>query len=113
MTPKLDKLEHKTAILKALERFGHDGHTIWSEEAWLATGLPAEWVRSVSQLHTSDGTLKGSICSNGQLLSELRGVYGLEALERMAQDLEASPAEACGRGFRASELTKNCLKILK
>jgi hypothetical protein len=99
----------KQAILDLLKVIGGDGHTLYdaADEAFQA--MPKELMDSVTRTHKSDGTAKGSIWKDGQLVEEMHAVYGLQLLWRLASEVGAdvtSATQKMGRGFQAQELTK-------
>ncbi len=112
----LNATDHKDAILKAMEKFGRDGHTVWESKAWEETGLPLEFLSRVIQNHASEkGNPKETIFSSkdGSVINECWGIYGLDALRSIANDLGCEQSRMHGRGFEAQDLTDKILKKLQ
>lgn len=110
----LNANDHREAILKAMDRFGGDGHTIFLSKGWEETGLPLEFLARVIRNHASDTSdYKGTIFGHdGKVIPECWGIYGLDALRCIANDLGCEPSRAMGRGFEAQELTGKIRKTL-
>mgnify|MGYP003152937129 CR=1 FL=1 len=99
----------KQATLDLLKVIGGDGHTLYDAADEIFQGIPKALIDMVTQTHKSDGTAKGSIWRNGQMVDEMHAVYGLDLLWRLATEAEADTkiaARKMGRGFQAQELTK-------
>ena len=97
------------AILDLLKEIGGDGHTLYDADNEIFQAMPKELMDLVTQTHKSDGTPKGTIFKDGQTVEEMRAVYGLDLLWRLATEVEADTkiaARKMGRGFQAQELTK-------
>ncbi|HEY8684787.1 MAG TPA: hypothetical protein VIO57_04195 [Chloroflexota bacterium] len=90
------------SILKAASRC--DGHTIFKPQAFLDAGLPNEIVEHVTRKHGSDGSPKGTIFVDGQPVTALTGVYGLDLLRFLATALNVEYRSAIGRGFEAQNI---------
>ena len=90
------------AILKAAALC--DGHTLFKPEAFIEAGLPEELVKSLTTTHRSDGSPKGTIFVNGQPVTSLEGVYGLDVLRFIAQVFGIDYPSKIGRGFQAQAL---------
>jgi hypothetical protein len=99
-------------VLKVIEG---DGHTLFSSKAFLDAGLPVDVVTHFTHVHATDlSDPKGVMTDNdGNLVSHLEGVYGLELLRGLGKSLGAATSKALGRGFEARELTKNIEQLLK
>jgi hypothetical protein len=99
----------KKVILNLLDEIGGDGHTLWGADADFFKGVPKEIMDSVTHTHKSDGTGKGSIFVNGEVVEELHGVYGLDILWRLAKETGSDTTHAggmFGRGSQARALTQ-------
>ena len=99
----------KKVILDLLEEIGGDGHTLWDADAGFFKEMPKDFMESVTQVHKSDGTPKGSIWSDGQLVEDMHAVYGLYLLWKLAKEVGANldrPHGLMGRGFQARALTE-------
>ena len=99
----------KQAILDLLKVIGGNGHTLYDAADEIFQGMPKELMDAVTQTHKSDGTAKGSIWRNGEMVPEMHAVYGLDLLWRLASEVGADTklaAQKMGRGFQAQELTK-------
>ena len=81
-----------------------DGHTIFKPEAFTDLGLAPEIVEAFTHTHKSDGSPKGSIFVGGQAVQSLKGVYGLDLLEFLAQALDVKYRGCLGRGFQAAAI---------
>ena len=86
-------------ILKAADLC--DGHSILDPQAFIDAGLPSAVVKHVTQTHTSDGTLKGTVHIDGQPVEQVEGVYGLHLLEFIALVLNVEYRRCFGRGSQA------------
>jgi hypothetical protein len=80
-----------------------DGHTIFTPEAFLEIGVPQELVDRCTTTHESDFsnpkyTISGP---DGKPLTELKGIYGLDALDSMVRDFKLEYEPTLGRGFQA------------
>ena len=96
-------------ILDLLKEIGNDGHTLWAADEPFFELMPKGFMESVTQTHKSDGTAKGSIWKNGEMVPELHSVYGLDLLWELAKEVGADTklaGQKMGRGFQAQELTK-------
>ena len=99
----------KKVILDLLKVGGGDGHTLWDADTDTFKDMPKDFMDSVTHVHKSDGSYKGSIFVNGERVEELRGVHGLGLLWALAREVGADTKKAAdkmGRGFQAHELTK-------
>ena len=90
---------------KLLDVIGGDGHTIYSADA-LKEQIDAYVIDRFTTVEKSDGSWKGSITSSetGELVSELRGVYGLTVIRSLAAHYGVT-SHAFGRGTEARQLT--------
>lgn len=97
MAPKIKDL---------LETIGGDGHTIWKESILdsFDDGIKSRFIRE----HKSDKkSYKGSIFDgNGNIIDELRGIYGLPLLQTICNDLNLEYECKNGRGFQAQVCTE-------
>jgi len=73
-----------------------DGWTIFDPAVF-----PARVADRFSDVHRSDGTHKGSISVDGQIVDSLVGIYGLVAVEEMCRDLGLAYRALMGRGSQA------------
>ena len=99
----------KKVILDLLEEIGGDGHTLWDADAGFFKDMPKDFMESVTQVHKSDGTAKGSIWGNEGMVPEMHAVYGLDLLWKLAKEVGANldrPHGLMGRGFQARALTE-------
>ena len=97
------------AILDLLKVIGGDGHTLYDAADEIFQTMPKALMDMVTQTHKSDGTPKGTIFKDGQIVEEMHAVYGLDLLWRLATEVGADTklaAQKMGRGFQAQELTK-------
>lgn len=99
----------KEVVLNLLDHIGNDGHTIWEADADFFSGMPEEFMGSVTETLKSDGSPKGTIWRDGEAVDEMQGVYGLTLLWRLARLIGADMDkhdQLMGRGFRACALTE-------
>jgi hypothetical protein len=110
-------MQSKAAIEKYLKEVGGDGHGIYAPEKFLKMGFDQEFVERYSFVHESDGSLKGSIYDdNLRVLPEVKGVYALDFIDGIADDVGADKTEAnrkMGRGFRAQCLVMAIRKSIE
>ena len=91
-----------TATLREIAtELNGDGWTIYGAEYLINKGIPGDVVRSCIATHRSDGTPKGTISLNGQVVESMVGVYSLTILERICRDLGLEVAGYFGRGSQA------------
>lgn len=81
-----------------------DGHAILKPEAFTAVGLPTEIVEHLTRTYRSDGSPRGTLFVNDQLVAELQGVYGLDVLRYLADVLGVKYMPAFGRGTGARNI---------
>jgi hypothetical protein len=91
-----------------------DGWTIYEPSKFTDAGLDASVVAAFSRNIKSDtrdpkSTIFGS---QGQVIKELQGVYGLELLEFIARCFDVH-SDKSGRGFRQGHLTEQLYAIWK
>lgn len=97
---------HRELIASLNEKIGHDGHTIW--EPSVLESFPVALQERFIEDHSSDGTVKGSITDNsGAMVEELKGVYGLDVLRAIVQDLGLKAESKFGRGFQATAYSRS------
>lgn len=96
-----------------MDAVGSDGHTIFSADALKEHGLDAYVIDHFTTVEKSDGSWKGSITDSrsGNLVDELRGVYGLTVTRSLANHYGVRSA-AFGRGTEARQLTAGILDII-
>jgi hypothetical protein len=73
-----------------------DGHSIYSPDFYVGFD-----VGSIAYCHTSDGTGKGTIFTDGEPVKELVGVYNLEFLYMIAGHCGVKYESKYGRGSQA------------
>ena len=105
-------------IRSVLDLIGNDGHTIYGVDEFKKFGLPDEFMERHITVHKSHKTNpKGMIFGEGgKLVPELKGVYGLDMLWGLANEVGADTGEAArkmGRGGQACELTISIRRALK
>ena len=99
----------KKVILDLLEVIGGDGHTLYDAADEIFRGIPKNVLESVTRVHKSDGTGKGSIWRDGRVVEEMYAVYGLNLLWKLAREVGANLERSqglMGRGFQARALTE-------
>ena len=94
-----------------------DGWIIVDPEEMISQGIPAEVVLPLIEIYESNPSdHKQSIYDgDGNLLNQLRGVYGLKLLYAIADNVGADTLEAnskIGRGSRAEALKKAIVAAL-
>ena len=97
------------AILTMVDAINGDGHSLYAADADFFAGMPKEIMESVTHTHKSDGTYKGTIFVNGEAVEEMHGVYGLDILWKVANEIGADTSLAggmVGRGSQARALTQ-------
>lgn len=104
-------MEKTTAMAEYIEKVGGDGHTIFKDSYIRAMGFTDAFVDRFCESHESGDSAKETIFStkDGKPMPECRGVYGLNFLYGIADDIGADTKIACskmGRGFQAQELAK-------
>jgi hypothetical protein len=80
-----------------------DGHTIFKPEAFLEVGVPQALVDRCTDIYESNfddpkHTISGP---DGKPVNQMKGVYGLDALESMVRDFALPHDVKFGRGFQA------------
>lgn len=103
MTHKVTR-KHATEIEHLLNDIGDDGHTIW--DPVVLKGFPQWFIDKHTKTYHSDGTGKGSITSEGKLVDSLEGVYGLQVLASLCNQLNLETHSFHGRGSQAREYTR-------
>lgn len=86
-----------------------DGWTIYEPSFFKDRGFPDYVIDRVTTTHVGDGTPKGSIYYNNEVVDELKGVYILDFLYTVASLVGADSSKAgrlMGRGFRARALAE-------
>ena len=82
-----------------------DGHTILPPERLIDAGLPNEVVAAVTTTYRSDTTSpKTTIFVDGQPVEQIRGIYSLDLLQRLAGALGVTYRECYGRGSQATAI---------
>jgi hypothetical protein len=100
----------KQTIIDALDAnvIVGDGHTIFAP-TFYEPYFSAETLEEAGLItvHRSNmDSPKGTIFVNGEPVEELKGVYNLNFLEWIRQELDLSHAVSNGRGFRAQEIVR-------
>ena len=101
----------KPAIEDLLETIGGDGHTIW--KASILKSFPEAIQKRFIRIIESDGSYKGSIWNDGEMVDKLEGIYGLSLLGAICQDLNLEYEGKIGRGFQAQSYTDSIRTWLK
>jgi hypothetical protein len=106
----------KTTVVEqsqVLYHVGGDGHTIFSADALKEAGCSPYIIDAFTTVEKSDGSWKGSITSSetGDLVQELRGVYGLTLVRSLARYYGIT-SHAFGRGTEARQLTEGITNAL-
>lgn len=102
---------NKSAILAAVDVVGGDGHTIFYPHAF--ESLPVDVVADFTETYESDGTHKGSITSGGEIVDDLKGVYGLSMVSYIARILGVDYEYRGGRGFQCRVICSALRKYLE
>jgi hypothetical protein len=106
------------AIKQYIEKVGGDGHTIFKDSFIRDMGFTDEFVDRFCSDHESGEGVKSTIFStkDGKPMPECRGVYGLNFIWGIADDIGADTQIASGkmgRGFQAQELAVAIQKKLE
>lgn len=101
----------KPMIKELLKTIGHDGHTIWDPS--ILKNFPEDIQNRFIRKHKSDGSYKGSIWNEGTMVKELQGIYGLQLLQTICNDLNLEYEGKIGRGFQAQVCTEAINNWLK
>lgn len=99
--------EIKKQIEKALKenfQLEKDGHGIYLPEYYYQIGFPPEFVDKFVKEHYSDGTIKGTIHSDGKTKQVAIGVYNLDILQALAELFELKTPFFFGRGRMADAI---------
>ena len=80
-----------------------DGHTIFDPQAFVEIGVPQELIERCTNVYESDfsnpkHTISGP---DGKPVNQMRGIYGLDALDSMIRDFGITTDTKFGRGFQA------------
>lgn len=101
-------------VLAVIDHLDGDGHGLYDPQFLTDLGVPEELVKRVTTKYKSDGSYKGSIFKDGELIPETVAVYSLNLYRRISGDLGLPGSSALGRGFEARELhgkIKNALSV--
>lgn len=94
-------------VEKIIDVIAGDGHTIFDPKAFLEEEIPKEIVDRFTVVHKSGDTPKSKIFGDHGVYESLRGVYGLDMLQGIAEQLNLSGwGHLTGRGFRARRVTE-------
>ena len=100
------KTEH---VLELVEKIGGDGWTVFDASDELFDNMPEDLKSKATRTYKSDGTPKGSIWKDGQIVPQMEGIYALDLMGLLAVHVDADTTEArqkMGRGFRSRALAK-------
>ena len=88
-----------------------DGHTIFDPQAFVDVGVPQELVDRCTTIHESNPSdYKQTIFGpDGNIVNQMKGIYGLDALASMIRDFKIEAEPKLGRGFQA-EVWKEALR---
>jgi hypothetical protein len=87
-----------------------DGHTIFAPEAFTRVGAPPAIVAQHTTAYESDLSCgKATIFVDGRPVTQCVGVYGLDVIEQINDDLGLPSPWQTGRGFRAQQCYRNIL----
>lgn len=81
-----------------------DGWEVWKAETFVEKGLDKRIVEVVTEDHQSDGSYKGSMWKNGEMVPTARGVYGPRLLWTIVEAYGLKVRGALGRGTQAAIL---------
>jgi hypothetical protein len=101
----------KPLIEELINEIGGDGHTIW--KASIMDKFPKDLKDRYTRVIESDGSYKGSIWNNGEMVEKLEGIYGLNLLGGICNDLNLEYDSKLGRGFQAQSYTESIRNWLK
>lgn len=103
----------KPLIKSLIKKIGNDGHTIWKSSILKSfpEGLQERFVKTVK---SNKKDYKSTIFdSNGKVLDECEGIYGLSLLGTICNDLGLEYEGKIGRGFQARCYTESIENWLK
>lgn len=80
-----------------------DGHTIFDPQAFADVGVPQELIDRCTTIHESNpSNYKETIFGpDGNIVNQMKGIYGLDALASMIRDFKIDAESKLGRGFQA------------
>ena len=88
-----------------------DGHTIFKPEAFTQAGAPEALIAQHTTAYESDLSCgKSTIFVDGKPVTQCVGVYGLDVIEQINDDLGLPSPWQTGRGFRAQQCYANITK---
>lgn len=102
----------KPQIKSLLETIGNDGHTIWKARILdgFSDGIKSRFIRKQT---SNKKDYKSTIFdSNGSIVEECEGIYGLSLLGAICNDLNLEYDSKIGRGFQARCYTESIEKWL-
>jgi hypothetical protein len=101
-------METFEAVRKYISEVGADGHSILSPVSLLRMGFSKKFVKENTHVEHSGKDYKSKIWVNGEMVDKLEGVYSLDFMYSIADNIGASTSIArskMGRGFQAQELS--------
>jgi hypothetical protein len=80
-----------------------DGHTIFNPQAFVDVGVPQTLVDRCTHIYESNFSNPKETISgpDGKPVNQMRGIYGLDALDSMVRDFNLQCESKFGRGFQA------------
>lgn len=100
------KNEH---VLELVDKIGGDGWTIFNAEDELFDNLSDDIRKRATKTHKSDGSPKGSIWVDGEIKPQMEGIYALDLMWILAEEVGADVERAGmmgGRGFCSMALAE-------
>lgn len=96
----------RDVVLRVIELC--DGHTIFKPEAFTQAGAPPALVaQHTTCFESNPQSHKETIFVNGKPVNQMVGVYGLDVIEQINDDLGLETPWQTGRGFRARQCYEN------
>ena len=98
-------------LLELIHAIGGDGHSIYPVDWYVSNGAPEELIKPLEETMKSDFSHpKSTLFRNGKPVKELIGVYTLDVLRDMTDNLDLDEEarklvyKLTGRGFKAQAM---------
>jgi len=100
------------AVVEKIVKFVDcDGHAIFDPKGFLKAGVPEEIVNHFTSTHESGDVPKYTIYGEHGVYRSLEGIYGLDVLTGVAQQLGVKGwGDFTGRGFKARAVSSALLE---
>ena len=97
-----------SAVTRYITEVGRDGHSIFKQSMFLEMGFTKDFVDKYTyEMESGEGYKETIFDHNGKRINKCVGVYSLDFLYGVANDMGADTTVArnkMGRGFQAGEL---------